>query len=145
MPAKSIAARALFGRGRGCAELHGWEFLHGKSFPSRTTGRGAEGNADGNTGSKNALSGADKPWHILCTIERPKVTLARLRMAASIDDADVGLRLEVGGDSDAQFGLRIERPRLGDQVIGHVGANVLLVDEFGGCSGGRHNRHRASG
>ena len=63
--------------------------------------------------------------------ERAKETLARMKLQADIQDADVGLRLSVAANEPGQsrFGLRADRETLGDQVVEYGGTKVLLVEE----------------
>ena len=69
---------------------------------------------------------------MLTVTERAKETLARLKVAAKIEDEDVGLRLSLAADDEVgsgQFGLRADRPTQGDQVVEYGGTKVLLVQE----------------
>ncbi len=66
---------------------------------------------------------------MLTVTERAKETLARLKATTtSSEDTEAGLRLSLAA-GDMQFGLRMDRPKPGDQVIEHAGAKVLLVDD----------------
>ena len=68
---------------------------------------------------------------MLNVTERAKETLARMKVQADIQDADIGLRLSVAADEPGQsrFGLRADRENPGDQVVGYGGTKVLLVEE----------------
>ena len=68
---------------------------------------------------------------MLMVTERAKITLARLKVQAQIQDADVGLRLSLaeGEAGRGLFGLRADRETQGDQVVEYGGAKVLLVEE----------------
>ncbi len=66
---------------------------------------------------------------MLNVTDRAKETLVRLRaIAYDINDSDVGLRLLLSAGG-GQFGLQVDRPKPGDQVVAHAGATILLVDE----------------
>jgi Fe-S cluster assembly iron-binding protein IscA len=69
---------------------------------------------------------------MLTVTERAKETLARLKRQCQVEDDDMGLRLSLGTSVDpgqGQFGLRVDRETLGDQVVEYGGTKVLLVDE----------------
>jgi hypothetical protein len=69
---------------------------------------------------------------MLTVTERAKVTLARLKVEAQIEDEEVGLRLLLAASPEpghGQFGLQADRPALGDHVVEYEGTKVLLVDE----------------
>jgi hypothetical protein len=69
---------------------------------------------------------------MLTVTERAKATLARLKVQADIMDDEIGLRLLLDGSQDpgqGQFGLRADRPSLGDQVVEYGGGTVLVVEE----------------
>jgi hypothetical protein len=67
---------------------------------------------------------------MLIVTERAKATLARLKVQADIMDDEIGLRLLLAGSQgQGQFGLRADRPSLGDQVVEYGGGTVLVVEE----------------
>ena len=71
---------------------------------------------------------------MLTVTERAKVTLARLKMQAQIEDTDVGLRLSLAASAEPSqglgvFGLRTDRETPGDHVVEYGGTKVLLVEE----------------
>jgi Fe-S cluster assembly iron-binding protein IscA len=68
---------------------------------------------------------------MLTVTERAKVTLARLKVQALIQDADVGLRLSLAESEPGRglFGLRADRETQGDQVVEYGGTKILLVEE----------------
>jgi Fe-S cluster assembly iron-binding protein IscA len=69
---------------------------------------------------------------MLTVTERAKVTLARLKLQADIQDDEVGLRLSLAASDGAgrgQFGLSADRPSAGDHVVEYGGSKLLLVEE----------------
>jgi len=60
--------------------------------------------------------------------ERARVTLARLKDAAHVNDVNAGLRLSLVAGY-GELGLQVDQVQPGDQVVEHAGTAVLLVDE----------------
>lgn len=58
---------------------------------------------------------------------RAKEVLAELRASASMEDPDIGLRLEAAASGG--LGLLPDRERPGDQIVEYGGEKVLLVDD----------------
>ena len=69
---------------------------------------------------------------MLTVTEHAKATLARLKQQCEIEDDHVALRLSLAASLEpgqGQFGLRVDRQILGDQVVEYGGTKVLLVEE----------------
>jgi Fe-S cluster assembly iron-binding protein IscA len=65
---------------------------------------------------------------MITVTERAKMTLARLKAAAHVEDVNAVLRLSVLARY-GELGLQVDQVQPDDQVVEHAGTPVLLLDE----------------